>query len=607
MCGIVGYVGNKKVVPILLDGLGRLEYRGYDSAGISYIENKSVKVVKKKGRLISLKERLRDIETESIMGIGHTRWATHGEPNDKNSHPHLSSEGKLSVVHNGIIENYMQIKDFLQNQGYRFISDTDTEVISQLLEYNYKNNFLEAVQKTIRELKGSYALGVLCSDSNDSFIVARKDSPLIIGLGEGENFVASDIPAIIKYTRNILILEDDEVAVISASSVEIYNKLGEIVKREIFHVEWDIEAAEKGGFEHFMLKEIHDEPNSLKACLSPRIKNHELDFEGFALSAEYLRSLERIYIIACGTAYHAGIIGKYIFEKYARIRVEVDVASEFRYRDPIIKKDDLVIIISQSGETIDTLFALREAKKKGAKILSIVNVVGSSIARESDSVFYINAGPEIAVASTKAYNNQLLSIYLISTYFSKIRETISNEEYKKILEGIERVPSCIEKILRTKDDIQKFASKNYNAKSIFFIGRGLDYALSMEGSLKLKEISYIHSEAYPGGELKHGTIALIERGTLVVCTLTQDELFEKILSNIKEVKARGAAVLAITQKDNKYLEQIADAVIKIPELLHTLLPVIAVTPMQLFAYYMSVFKGNDVDKPRNLAKSVTVE
>ena len=607
MCGIVGYVGNKKVVPILLDGLGRLEYRGYDSAGISYIENKSVKVVKKKGRLISLKERLRDIETESIMGIGHTRWATHGEPNDKNSHPHLSSEGKLSVVHNGIIENYMQIKDFLQNQGYRFISDTDTEVISQLLEYNYKNNFLEAVQKTIRELKGSYALGVLCSDSNDSFIVARKDSPLIIGLGEGENFVASDIPAIIKYTRNILILEDDEVAVISASSVEIYNKLGEIVKREIFHVEWDIEAAEKGGFEHFMLKEIHDEPNSLKACLSPRIKNHELDFEGFALSAEYLRSLERIYIIACGTAYHAGIIGKYIFEKYARIRVEVDVASEFRYRDPIIKKDDLVIIISQSGETIDTLFALREAKKKGAKILSIVNVVGSSIARESDSVFYINAGPEIAVASTKAYNNQLLSIYLISTYFSKIRETISNEEYKKILEGIEGVPSCIEKILRTKDDIQKFASKNYNAKSIFFIGRGLDYALSMEGSLKLKEISYIHSEAYPGGELKHGTIALIERGTLVVCTLTQDELFEKILSNIKEVKARGAAVLAITQKDNKYLEQIADAVIKIPELLHTLLPVIAVTPMQLFAYYMSVFKGNDVDKPRNLAKSVTVE
>ena len=607
MCGIVGYVGNKKVVPILLDGLGRLEYRGYDSAGISYIENKSVKVVKKKGRLISLKERLRDIETESIMGIGHTRWATHGEPNDKNSHPHLSSEGKLSVVHNGIIENYMQIKDFLQNQGYRFISDTDTEVISQLLEYNYKNNFLEAVQKTIRELKGSYALGVLCSDSNDSFIVARKDSPLIIGLGEGENFVASDIPAIIKYTRNILILEDDEVAVISASSVEIYNKLGEIVKREIFHVEWDIEAAEKGGFEHFMLKEIHDEPNSLKACLSPRIKNHELDFEGFALSAEYLRSLERIYIIACGTAYHAGIIGKYIFEKYARIRVEVDVASEFRYRDPIIKKDDLVIIISQSGETIDTLFALREAKKKGAKILSIVNVVGSSIARESDSVFYVNAGPEIAVASTKAYNNQLLSIYLISTYFSKIRETISNEEYKKILEGIERVPSCIEKILRTKDDIQKFASKNYNAKSIFFIGRGLDYALSMEGSLKLKEISYIHSEAYPGGELKHGTIALIERGTLVVCTLTQDELFEKILSNIKEVKARGAAVLAITQKDNKYLEQIADAVIKIPELLHTLLPVIAVTPMQLFAYYMSVFKGNDVDKPRNLAKSVTVE
>ena len=607
MCGIVGYVGNKKVVPILLDGLGRLEYRGYDSAGISYIENKSVKVVKKKGRLISLKERLRDIETESIMGIGHTRWATHGEPNDKNSHPHLSSEGKLSVVHNGIIENYMQIKDFLQNQGYRFISDTDTEVISQLLEYNYKNNFLEAVQKTIRELKGSYALGVLCSDSNDSFIVARKDSPLIIGLGEGENFVASDIPAIIKYTRNILILEDDEVAVISASSVEIYNKLGEIVKREIFHVEWDIEAAEKGGFEHFMLKEIHDEPNSLKACLSPRIKNHELDFEGFALSAEYLRSLERIYIIACGTAYHAGIIGKYIFEKYARIRVEVDVASEFRYRDPIIKKDDLVIIISQSGETIDTLFALREAKKKGAKILSIVNVVGSSIARESDSVFYINAGPEIAVASTKAYNNQLLSIYLISTYFSKIRETISNEEYKKILEGIERVPSCIEKILRTKDDIQKFASKNYNAKSIFFIGRGLDYALSMEGSLKLKEISYIHSEAYPGGELKHGTIALIERGTLVVCTLTQDELFEKILSNIKEVKARGAVVLAITQKDNKYLDQVADAVIKIPELLPTLLPVIAVTPMQLFAYYMSVFKGNDVDKPRNLAKSVTVE
>jgi glutamine---fructose-6-phosphate transaminase (isomerizing) len=607
MCGIVGYVGHKNALPLLIEGLKRLEYRGYDSSGVSYIEDDKIKVIKRKGRLSVLEECLKETNIISNIGIGHTRWATHGEPNDINSHPHLSRSSKLSVVHNGIIENYMQIKEFLGNQGYVFLSDTDTEVISHLIDYHYDGDFLGAVQKTISELQGSYALGVMCADCKDSLIVARKDSPLIIAIGNNENFIASDIPAVIKYTREIKIIEDNEIAVIYSDKVEIYDSLGDKILRESMFVDWDIEEAEKSGFEHFMMKEIHDEPNSVKMCISPRISGDKIRIEGLEGEDGYLANLKKVWIIACGTAYHSGVVGKYIFERFARVNVEVDLASEFRYRDPNIYKDDLVIIISQSGETIDTLFALREAKKKGAKIFSIVNVVGSSIARESDRIFYTFAGPEIAVASTKAYNNQLVSLYMICMYISRIRGTIAEEDYLKIVSEMGRIPECIKETLERKEEIQRFAAGNFNAKSVFFIGRGIDYALSMEGSLKLKEISYIHSEAYAGGELKHGTIALIEEGTLVICSLTQDELYDKMVSNIKEVKARGAIVLVVTSKKDRHLCEVADEVIRIPVLHPVLQPVVAITAMQLFAYYMAVLKGNDVDKPRNLAKSVTVE
>jgi len=610
MCGIVGYIGEKKAAPVLINGLKKLEYRGYDSAGIALYEGGVLSVIKCKGRLSALEEKLGSTDVKGTMGIGHTRWATHGEPNDINSHPHLSRSGKIAVVHNGIIENYMKLKAFLTSQGYEFVSDTDTEVIAHLLEYYYIScgNLVKAAMRTVDELEGSYALGVICSDCPDQFIAARKDSPLIIGLGKGENYIASDIPAILEHTRDIYILEDKDVAVISKDNVIVYDNYGAVSKKEVFHVEWDVAAAEKSGYEHFMMKEMCEEPKVLKDTISPRVKDDMVILDNIEISPEYLQGIEKIFMVACGTAFHACMVGKYLMEKLARIPVETDLASEFRYRDPIMSSKNLVIIISQSGETIDTLFALREAKRKGAKVLSIVNVVGSSIARESDYVLYTWAGPEIAVASTKAYNTQLAALTLITLDFAFKRGMMDKSAVKAVIDELKDVPVAIEKILSNREDIQKFASQHYNAKSIFFIGRGLDYALSMEGSLKLKEISYIHSEAYAGGELKHGTIALIEDGTLVVCPLTQDSLFEKMVGNIREVKARGAVVMAITQEKNSAeVAKIADAVVTIPDVQPILAPIAAVTAMQLFAYYMAVLKGCDVDKPRNLAKSVTVE
>lgn len=609
MCGIVGYIGEKQVAPILVDGLKKLEYRGYDSAGIAvYNSTGELCVVKTKGRLSALEEKLKPCKLESTMGIGHTRWATHGEPNDVNSHPHCSRSGCIAVVHNGIIENYMQLKEFLKSKGYEFQSETDTEVIAHLVEYNFKGDLLKAVMNTLHDLEGSYALGVLCTTCPDEFVAARKDSPLIVGLGKNENFIASDIPAILQYTRDIYILEDREVVRIKKDDVTIYNLLGEEINRDVFHVNWDVASAEKGGFEHFMMKEMCEEPQVVKATLSTRVKDGKILLDKISLTAEDVKNIEKINIVACGTAYHAGVVGRYAIEKLARIPVEVDLASEFRYRDPLINEKNLTIIISQSGETLDSLMALREARKKGSRVLSIVNVVGSSIARESDDILYTWAGPEIAVASTKAYNTQLAALFLIALDLACKKGTLTDEECQKYLEELNKVPAFLEKILKNKEEIQKFASEQFNAKSIFFIGRGLDYALSMEGSLKLKEISYIHSEAYAGGELKHGTIALIEKGTLVVCPLTQENLLEKMISNIKEVKARGAVVLAITQE--KHAEEVkksADVVITVPDVSPLFAPLVAITPMQLFAYYMSVLRGNDVDKPRNLAKSVTVE
>jgi glutamine---fructose-6-phosphate transaminase (isomerizing) len=607
MCGIVGYVGEKNAVPVLVNGLKKLEYRGYDSAGVAIFSDNEVKVIKCKGRLASLEDKVSGGTLKGMMGIGHTRWATHGEPNDINSHPHISHSGNIAVVHNGIIENYMKLKEFLIANGFKFVSETDTEVVAHLVEYHYKGDLVQAVMESINELEGSYALGVICKDNPGQFIAARKDSPLIVGLGKGENFIASDIPAILEHTRDIYILEDKEVVVLTKDDVKIYNIHGAEVKKDVFHVHWDVASAEKSGYEHFMMKEMCEEPKVLKDTINPRIKDGKVVLDDIKLSAEDLKGIEKIYIVACGTASHAGVVGKYVIEKFARIPVEVDVASEFRYRDPIISSKNLVIIISQSGETIDTLFAMREAKKRGARTLAVVNVVGSSIAREADDVLYTWAGPEIAVASTKAYNTQVASMYLIALDFANKMGTIDEKTNTEIINGLKSTSGAIEKVLANKEEIQKFAASHFNAKSIFFIGRGLDYALSMEGSLKLKEISYIHSEAYAGGELKHGTIALIEKGTLVVCCLTQETLLDKMISNIREVKARGAVVMAITQESNTEVEKVADTVIKIPDINSAIAPVVAVTPMQLFAYYMAIEKGCDVDKPRNLAKSVTVE
>ena len=609
MCGIVGYIGSEPVLPVLLDGLGRLEYRGYDSAGAAFIENGQIDVQKKKGRILNLREKLEDaglLARQDIhIGIGHTRWATHGAPSDENSHPHVSASGRIAVVHNGIIENYLELKHFLQDQGFEFASETDTEVVAHLLEYHYEEDagqdILEAVRRTLSDLEGSYALGVLCADDPEQFIAARKDSPLVLGIGDQCNFIASDIPAILSHTRKIIIMEDREVARLTKESIELFDAFGQPLEREPLLVTWDSEAAEKGGFEHFMMKEMHEEPRAVRDTVLPRIRDNRIRFENFQMDRAALENLDRIRIVACGTAAHAGIVGKYVIEALCRIPVEVDVASEFRYRNPIITGQTLTIIISQSGETLDTLAAMREAKRLGSQILAIVNVVGSSIAREADHVIYTAAGPEIAVASTKAYNTQLAALYLLAFQMAHTLGRIDDTGLADYLQKLSGLPALLESTLDHQDDIQRFAATHFNAHSIFFIGRGLDYALSMEASLKLKEISYIHSEAYAGGELKHGTIALIEEGTLVVCPMTQPQLVEKMISNIREVKARGAVILGILTAE------VCDQVIELPQIDPLLAPVVAVTPTQLFAYYMTVNKGFDVDKPRNLAKSVTVE
>jgi len=662
MCGIVGYTGKKQAASILLEGLEKLEYRGYDSAGLAIAGKDGIQIVKSQGRLKVLAEKTKDGTTmKGTSGIGHTRWATHGEPSDVNSHPHTSRGEQVAIVHNGIIENYMVIKEFLQSFGYSFASETDTEVLAHLLDFLYKGDPIDAILETIERVEGSYALGILFADHPGEIYAVRKDSPLIVGLGKDENFIASDIPAILKHTRKTVLIGEREIAKLTPEKVEFFDILRQPIEKEIFEVEWDAESAEKGGYEHFMAKEIDEQPEAIRKTISPRIKNGKVVLDDFKMTAEEFAILDNIYIVACGSAYHVGFAGKYILEKKVRVPVNVDLASEFRYRDPIVTDKSLVIIISQSGETLDTLCALREAKKKGARILSIVNVVGSSIARESDDVIYTWAGPEIAVATTKAYSTQLAVVYLLAEYFRSLKENhpirsadtppmegndedgmqsvdevegrarndeqaefienhpvccadtppeegnLRNDEGAKFIEEIMDLPNKVQKVLDNKEELQQLAALFFDRKDIFFLGRGVDYAVALEGSLKLKEISYIHSEAYAAGELKHGPISLIELGTLVVALATEDALFDKVMSNVREVKARGATVIAIVCEDKKEAEKFADYVVYVPKTKVHFMPSVTVLPLQIFSYYMAVARGVDVDKPRNLAKSVTVE
>ena len=608
MCGIVGYVGKKQAVPILMDGLSKLEYRGYDSAGVAVMQDGEIKIKKSKGRLAVLQEKLDSGEPLSgVMGIGHTRWATHGEPSDTNSHPHLSRSGRFAVVHNGIIENYMKLRQMLINKGFEFISETDTEVIAQLVEYYYNGDIVETLTKVVERVEGSYALGILCADNLDSFVAVRKESPLIVGLGEGENFIASDVPAILAHTRDVYFLENDEIVLLDAENVKVYNLDGEEIKKESYHVEWDISAAEKGGYEHFMFKEIMEQPRVIRDTVQPRIRDGKIVLDDISLTAEYIKGINKIYIVACGSAYHVGVVGKYVIEAMTRVPVEVTVASEFRYMNPIVDDKTLTVVISQSGETADTIAAMREAKRLGSRTFAIVNAVGSAIAREADDVLYTWAGPEISVATTKAYSTQVTAIYLLSLYIAQELNMIDDETLKTKLDALEKLPENIQKILDNKEQIQYMASQYYNAKNVFFLGRTLDYAVALEGSLKLKEISYIHSEAYAAGDLKHGPIALIEQGTVVVALCTVNKLFDKMLSNIKEVKARGAVLIAIAEEGHTDIEHEADHVIYLPKCDELALPSEAVIPLQLFSYYIASLKGLDIDKPRNLAKSVTVE
>ena len=611
MCGIVGFIGREQAAPILLDGLARLEYRGYDSAGVAvYSEkNHALTVRKAKGRLQVLSDLIQGgAAVDGTVGIGHTRWATHGAPSDVNSHPQVSQNGKIAVVHNGIIENYVELKQFLISNGVTFTSETDTEVVAQLIEYFYEGDILEAVGRVLRRIEGAYALGILCADFPDQLIAVRKDSPLILGYGDGCNFLASDVTAIIRHTRKVGYMEDGEVAVLTRDGIQCYNHLMQPIEKKISQVDWEIDAAEKGGYEHFMFKEIMEQPEALRRCIFPRIKDDQVYFEDFGLSEDYIRSISKIYIVACGSSYHVGMVGKYNIERLTRKPVEVALASEFRYMSPIVDENTLVVAISQSGETLDTMAALREAKRLGAKVLSIVNVVGSSIARESDEVLYTWAGPEIAVATTKAYSTQMAVIDLLALYFARILGTVEQAEYETVLQEMLLLPGKMETILSHTDTVQYLASQYFNHDSVFFIGRNVDYALGLEGSLKLKEISYIHSEAYASGELKHGTISLIENGTLVVALGTYSKLFDKAMSNVVEVKARGADVLALTTQSHRdEMAQTANAVMTIPDTHDLLLPSLGVVPLQLFAYYVALMRGCDIDKPRNLAKSVTVE
>lgn len=612
MCGIIGFAGKADAVTILLDGLKRLEYRGYDSAGVAIVSpDGKLQVRKSKGRLSSLRTMLDTQKSLSGgIGIGHTRWATHGEPNDANAHPHVGQDGKIAVVHNGIIENYLELKNSLIRKGVAFSSDTDTEVIVQLLEYYYKkySDLFDAVYAVLNRIKGAYAMGILCSDYPGQMLAARKDAPLLIGFGDEDNYIASDVTALLSYTRTVTYMDDDEVAVITADNVEIYDSDKCLLKKEKHLIEWDVSAAEKGSYSHFMLKEIMEQPEAVHNTISPRLATGKIVLDELKDAAELIRNISRIYIVACGSAYHVGMVGKYILEKLLHIPVETCLASEFRYSEPLLGESALVIVISQSGETLDSMAALRESKKRGSKVLSIVNVVGSSIARESDYVLYTWAGPEIAVATTKAYTTQMALLIMLGVYLARQLGQIEQEEYDTVIEGLTLIPEKLKEILSELDNYQKIASRYFNHTSVFYIGRNLDYALGLEGSLKLKEISYIHSESYAAGELKHGTISLIEPGTLVVALATYAPLVEKSLSNIVEVKSRGAEVIALTtEKTASTISSQTSELFVIPEVHPILQPILGVIPLQLFAYYVALNRGCDIDKPRNLAKSVTVE
>ncbi len=608
MCGIVGYIGFEQATPFLLSGLEKLEYRGYDSAGVAVYNENEIEIAKSKGRLQNLKNLIDNGESvKGSVGIGHTRWATHGAPSDINSHPHPSYSGKFAVVHNGIIENYLQIKNHLIRRGINFVSETDTEVIAQMLEYYYKGDVKETINNVIQRVEGSYALGIICTDTPDRIYAVRKDSPLIIGLGENENYIASDIPAILSKTRRIYRLSDGELAVITRHNVGVFNRDFEFVDKPVEVINWDIESAEKGGFEHFMMKEITEQPEVIRNTILPRLNGDEIKLDDITLTKEDIENFSKIFIVACGTAYHVGVATKYMFENLLKIPVETDVASEFRYRKPLIDDKTLVIIISQSGETADTLAALREAKKSGARTLALVNVVGSSIASESDDVLYTWAGPEISVASTKAYSTQLVLMYILAIYMAEKIAKIDEDTKKFYLSELLTIPEKVESILQDKELIQKIASEHFNANDVYFIGRNVDFAVSLEGCLKLKEISYIHSEAYTAGELKHGPISLVEDGTMLVSLVAYTELFDKTISNIKEVKARGAVCWGITVEGKEELAHEVEYLTLIPNITPFMLPSLTVIPLQLFAYYVASMKGCDIDKPRNLAKSVTVE
>ena len=612
MCGIIGFAGHEEAAPILLDGLARMEYRGYDSAGIAVrSEMWGLQAKKSRGRLEALYELTHGgADLDGPLGIGHTRWATHGEPSDINAHPHISEGGNVALVHNGIIENYLEIKEWLIQKGVHFLSETDTEVAVQLLEYYYREceNMLEAVARLVHRIEGAYAFGIICSDYPNALIAVRKDAPLILGYGKNGNFIASDATAIIKYTRDVVYMSDGEIAVVTAESIDVFDTDLTLVEKERSRISWDVSAAEKGGYPHFMFKEIMEQPEAIKNTISPRIKDGRVVLENFSMTPEEVRDISRIFIVACGSAYHVGMVCKYVWERLLRRQVEVSLGSEFRYRDPLVDENSLVVIISQSGETLDTMAALREAKRLGGKTLAVVNVVGSSIAREADHVLYTWAGPEIAVATTKAYSTQLALLDLVGLYFADLLGTVSASEYQEIVTQIQTLPEKMRVCLEDVQKVQYLASRYFNHDSIFFIGRNLDYAMGLEGSLKLKEISYIHSEAYASGELKHGTISLIEPGTLVIALGTYAALFDKAMSNVVEVKARGAEVLALTTEQfREKMEKTADCTLIVPDIHPILQPSLGVIPLQLFAYYVALQRGCDIDKPRNLAKSVTVE
>jgi glucosamine--fructose-6-phosphate aminotransferase (isomerizing) len=605
MCGIMGYIGSGEAVPVIIDGLSKLEYRGYDSAGIAFFKEGGLQLTKKKGRLTEMVKSLGDYPSTNL-GIGHTRWATHGVPSDRNAHPHLDCSGRIALVHNGIIENYASLRKQLMLEGHDFISETDTEVIVHLVEKYYHGSLESAVRETLQDLHGSFALAVICADEPDKIVAAKKDSPLVVGIGAGENYLASDIPAILGKTNQVYIIEDGEFVILKKDSVSISDFSGQPIQKELFPVTWDPVAAEKGGYEHFMLKEIHEQPTALRETLRGNIKNQMVDLSHLDIDAMF-KDVEKIYIVACGTAYHAGLVGRYALEKLARIPVETDIASEFRYRDVLWNPNSVMIVVSQSGETADTLAVLREAKRQGIKVLAVTNVVGSAVSREADRVLYTHAGPEIAVASTKAYSTQLLLMYLLALHLAKVRGTCSQAQLKELTAELNCMDEKVEEVFGQEEKIRQLAKKYHKVESTFFLGRGFDYAVAMEGALKLKEISYIHAEAYAAGELKHGPLALIYEGVPVLALITQDQLVEKTMSNIKEVKARGAVVVAICKENLQEACQECDEQIVLPNVNPILAPIVAVIPLQIFSYYMAIFRGADVDKPRNLAKSVTVE